>query len=239
MSATLQVEGLRSAYGQAAVLEDVVLQLPEQRVVAVLGRNGMGKTSLIRSIMGLAPPSVSAGSVRYGDRELRGLAAHQIAQLGIGYVPQGRHVFRSLSVLEHLQIIRRPARNGQAPWTLERVFALFPRLAERTQHRGGQLSGGEQSMLAIARALMTNPDLLIMDEPSEGLAPLLIRDLGTRLLALKEERLSILLVEQNLPLALRLADEVYIIDRGRIVHHGSAEELGNDAELKARYLGVG
>ncbi|HLQ32256.1 MAG TPA: ABC transporter ATP-binding protein [Chloroflexota bacterium] len=239
MTSALEVAGLCSAYGQAPVLEGVSLVVPKQRVVAVLGRNGMGKTSLIRSIMALAPPTVGAGSVRYGETELLRLAAHQIARLGIGYVPQGRHIFRSLTVLEHLDIVQRPGRNGHTPWTVDRVFELFPRLAERAHHRGGQLSGGEQSMLAIGRALMTNPDLLIMDEPSEGLAPLLIRELGTRLLALKEEQLSILLVEQNLALAVRLADEIYLLDRGCIVHHGSPAELEASAELKQRYLGVG
>ncbi len=237
----LEVSDLRSAYGRAPVLEGVSLSVPERSVTALLGRNGMGKTTLIRSIMGLTPPAIRSGEVRYGDRSLVGLPPHRIAHLGIGYVPQGRHVFRSLTVREHLQIVERAraAMNGAAIWDLGRVFALFPRLAERARNRGSQLSGGEQQMLAIARALMTNPDLLIMDEPSEGLAPLLIRNLGTQLLSLKGSHLSILLVEQNVNLALELADDVYIIERGRIVYHGSPDSLRADAGIRRRYLGVG
>ncbi len=237
----LEVADLCSAYGQAQVLQGVSLSVPERGVVALLGRNGMGKTSLIRSIMGLAPPTVWRGSVRYGGRSLLGLAPCDIARLGIGFVPQGRHVFRSLTVVEHLRVVERQARrsNGDPGWDAERVFALFPRLAERAGNRGGQLSGGEQQMLAIARALMTNPDLLIMDEPSEGLAPLLVRHLGEQIVSLKGSHLSILLVEQNLQLALDLADSVYVIDRGEIAYRGSPAELEADAEVKRRYLGLG
>jgi branched-chain amino acid transport system ATP-binding protein len=239
---TLEAQDVHSAYGQASVLQGVSLDVGSGRITAVLGRNGMGKTTLVRSVMGLAPPRVVGGAIRYGGRDLLNLSPFQIARLGIGYVPQGRHVFRSLTVLEHLTTVARPPHptNGHQPWSVQRVFGLFPRLAERQRNRGGQLSGGEQQMLAIGRALMTNPQLLIMDEPSEGLAPLLIRELGSQLLELKAATtMSILLVEQNLQLALRLADDVYVIERGRIVYHGSPAELDANAEVKQRYLGVG
>jgi len=236
----LEIDELRCAYGLATVVESVSLCVPERSVVALLGRNGMGKTTLIRSIMGLVPPAIRSGDVRYKDTSLVGLSPHRIAQLGMGYVPQGRHVFRSLTVREHLDIVERaPAGSDGERWDVDRVVALFPRLAERARHRGSELSGGEQQMLAIARALMTNPDLLIMDEPSEGLAPLLIRNLGTQLLSLKGSHLSILLVEQNVNLALELADDVYVIERGRIVYHGSPDSVRADATIRSRHLGVG
>ncbi len=235
----LVVSDLHANYGLAEVLRGVSLEAPEGRVAALLGRNGMGKTTLIRALMGMAPPRVRAGSVRFGGRELLGLTPHEIARLGIGLVPQGRRVFRSLTVLEHLRIAARPAHNGAGPgWDVERVFQLFPRLAERKSNRGGALSGGEQQMLAIARALMSNPTLLLMDEPSEGLAPLLLQQLGTQLLELKRSGLTIFLVEQNLGLAMKLADEAYVLDRGQIVYHGGAAELDADLEIKQRYLGV-
>ena len=234
----LVVSDLHASYGLAQVLRGVSLQAPEGRVVALLGRNGMGKTTLIRAMMGMAPPQVRGGSVRYQDRELVGLAPHDIARLGIGLVPQGRRVFRSLSVLEHLRMAARPPRDGETGWDVERVFQLFPRLAERKGNRGGALSGGEQQMLAIARALMSNPTLLLMDEPSEGLAPLLLQQLGNQLLELKRSGLAIFLVEQNLGLALKLADETYVLDRGQIVYHGAPAELEAELDVKQRYLGV-
>ena len=236
----LEVENLHSYYGLAHILDGVSLRVPENRLIALLGRNGMGKTTLIRSLMGMAPPDVRGGSARYRGRELVGLAPHEIAQLGVALVPQGRRVFRSLTVLEHLEIAARPPRNGnEAAWDAERVFELFPRLAERKANRGGALSGGEQQMLAIGRALMSNPTLLLMDEPSEGLAPLLLQQLGDKLLELKHSGLGIFLVEQNLGLVLKLADEAYILDRGQVVYHATPEELNRDAEVKQRYLGVG
>jgi branched-chain amino acid transport system ATP-binding protein len=236
----LEVVDLHAYYALAHVLRGVSLRSPPGRVVALLGRNGAGKTTLVRSLMELAPPQVRAGSVRYNGRELRGLTPHEIARLGIALVPQGRRVFRSLSVLEHLQIAARPATNGDgAAWDADRVFELFPRLAERKANRGGALSGGEQQMLAIGRALMSNPTLLLMDEPSEGLAPLLLQQLGDKLLELKRSGLAIFLVEQNLGLVLKLADEAYILDRGQVVYHGTPAELDGDPEVKQRYLGVG
>jgi branched-chain amino acid transport system ATP-binding protein len=238
----LEVAELQSYYGLAHILDGVSLSVPENRLIALLGRNGMGKTTLIRSLMGLAPPEVRAGSVRYRGTELVGLAPHEIARLGIGLVPQGRRVFRSLTVVENLQTSARDNRRDGRPkeehWDLERVFGLFPRLAERTGQRASALSGGEQQMLAIGRALMTNPDLLLMDEPSEGLAPLLIQQLGQQLLELKRTSLSILLVEQNLGLALKLADEVYVLEKGQIVHRSTPAALEADEDAKRRFLGV-
>lgn len=236
----LEVRELHSYYGAAHVLQGVSLDVAEGQVVALLGRNGMGKTTLVRSIMGLTPPQVRQGDVRYQGKSLLGRPPYEIAQMGIGLVPQGRRVFSSLTVLEHLQIAARPPRsaNGREPWTLERVFDLFPSLAERQKHFGNELSGGEQQMLAIARALMTNPDLLLMDEPSEGLAPLLVQALGEHLQRLKASGLSIFLVEQNVGLALSVADVVYVIERGQIVYRGTPEALNADEEIKRRYLGV-
>jgi branched-chain amino acid transport system ATP-binding protein len=236
----LQVTDLYAGYALATVLRGVSLEVPEGRVVALLGRNGVGKTTLIRAIMGLAPPEVRGGSVRYAGQELRGRTPHEVARLGIGLVPQGRRVFRSLTVQEHLEIAARPPRNGHGTgWTIERVYQLFPRLAERRANRGGALSGGEQQMLAIGRALMSNPSLLLMDEPSEGLAPLILHQLGEQLLALKQAGQAIFLVEQNLGLALKLADTIYVMDRGQVVWQGAPAALAADAEVKHRYLGVG
>ncbi len=235
----LDIVELQAYYALAHVLRGVSLRAPEGRVVALLGRNGAGKTTLIRAIMDMVPPQVRGGSVRYQGQELRGRTPHEVARRGIGLVPQGRRVFRSLTVLEHLQIAARPPRDGDpAGWDLERVFDLFPRLAERKEHRGGALSGGEQQMLAIGRALMSNPSLLLMDEPSEGLAPLLLQQLGDQLLALKRSGLAVFLVEQNLGLALKLADEVYVLDRGQIVYQGTPGELEANGEVKQRHLGV-
>jgi len=236
----LEVVDLHADYALAQVLRGVSLQAPEGRVVALLGRNGAGKTTLVRTIMDMVPPQVGAGSVRYQGQELLGRTPHEVARLGIGLVPQGRRVFRSLTVLEHLQIAARPPRNGSGRyWDRERVFGLFPRLAERQLNRGGALSGGEQQMLAIARALMGNPTLLLMDEPSEGLAPLLLQQLGEQLLQLKAAGMAIFLVEQNLGLALKLADALYILDRGQIVYEGTPAALEASADVKQRHLGVG
>lgn len=237
----LELENVHSYYGGAHVLQGVSLKVPESTVVALLGRNGMGKTTLIRSIMATAPPVVREGSIRFNGEELIGQNSHQIASLGLGLVPQGRRVFPSLTVVENLTMASRPAAktgNGQVGWDLDRIYELFPRLAERTHHFGDQLSGGERQMLAIARALMINPKLLLMDEPSEGLAPLLVKILRDQILELKKVGLSILLVEQNLGLALAVADEVYVMERGQIVYHGGPKELDANQEVKHKYLGV-
>jgi branched-chain amino acid transport system ATP-binding protein len=234
----LEVSELHTYYALAHVLRGVTLQSPPGEVVALLGRNGAGKTTLVSSVMSIPPADVRQGTIRYDNQNLLKRPSHEIARLGLGLVPQGRRVYRSLTVLEHLKIAARK-NNSSTAWDAERVFHLFPRLAERKHGYAGALSGGEQQMLAIARALMSNPRLLLMDEPSEGLAPIVIQQLGDRLLELKGSGLSIFLVEQNLGLALRLADRVYVLDRGEIVYEGTPAALAADAEIKQRYLGVG
>jgi branched-chain amino acid transport system ATP-binding protein len=232
----LRIAGLTCTYELATVLNGASLEVPDATVVAILGRNGMGKTSLCRCVMGLTPPRITGGSIKYGDMSLIGLPPHRIARLGLGYVPQGRHVFGSLDVVENLTMAARPRADG---WSLERVWDMFPRLAERKKHRAGQLSGGEQQMLAIGRALMTNPGLLVMDEPSEGLAPVVVEALTARLQELKQSDLSILLVEQNFMLAMSLADSAYVIEKGRIVFRGTPRELDSSEDVKQKHLGVG
>lgn len=237
----LEIKDVQSFYGGAHVLRGVSLTIPDGKVVALLGRNGMGKTTLIRSIMGTTPPLVRGGSVLYNGEELLGKTPHTIARHGLGLVPQGRRVFPSLTVLEHLSIASRAPRqksDTRVHWTLDKVFELFPRLGERKSHRGSQLSGGERQMLAIARALMTNADLLLMDEPSEGLAPIMVQQLRHDFQALKASGVPIFLVEQNVGLALSVADSVYIIERGQVVYHAQPEELAANHEIKRKYLGV-
>jgi branched-chain amino acid transport system ATP-binding protein len=234
----LKVADLESSYGEAKVLRGMSLEVAEGGLVALLGRNGMGKTSLCRSVMSLSPPQVRAGSILYRDAELTRLQPHQVARVGIGYVPQGRHVFPSLDVVENLTMSARDAGNGSG-WDLDRVWDMFPRLAERKRHGAGQLSGGEQQMVAIARALMTNPRLLVMDEPSEGLAPVVVEQLTDRLHDLKGSGLTMLLVEQNYTMAMALADTVYVLENGRIAFEGTAEELDSAEDIKRKHLGVG
>lgn len=232
----LEVRNLHSYYGDAHILQGVSLDVPNGRVVALLGRNGMGKTTLIRSIMGLTPPNVSEGSIRYGGEELRGLRPHQIARKRIGLVPQGRRLFGSLSVIEHLTVFA--DRSANASWSVARIFELFPRLAERRFHRGNQLSGGERQMLAVARALMLDPKLMLMDEPSEGLAPVMVQHLEGIIERLGQTGLAILLVEQNLYSALAVADKVYILETGAVVYQGEASTLASDHQSRQRFLGV-
>jgi branched-chain amino acid transport system ATP-binding protein len=205
-------------------------------VVTLLGRNGMGKTTTVRSIMGLMRPRT--GAIRYRDRPIHGLASYKVAQAGIGLVPEGRQIFPNLSVYENL-VATAANRTGRAdPWTLERVFALFPALAERRQNAGTQLSGGEQQMLAIARALMTNPGLLILDEATEGLAPLVRAEIWRVLAALKSAGQSILLIDKNVEALTRIADRHVIIEKGHTVWSGSSTELRDNPEVQHRYLGV-
>jgi len=229
----LEVRDLHTYYGDSYVLQGLSLRVERGQVVGILGRNGMGKTTLIRSIVGFTVPR--RGRVVFKEREATGWPSHRIVGLGLGLVPQGRRVFPSLTVAENLSVA---VRGNGGSWSVDRVMDLFPRLRERAANRAGKLSGGEQQMLAIARALMTNPELLLMDEPTEGLAPLLVREVGRVIERLKASGLSILLVEQNLPLALRLADHVHVLSRGRIVHSGPARELAANDDVKARYLGV-
>ena len=232
----LEVRDLHSGYGEAQVVRGVSLNVGAAEVVALLGRNGMGKTTLIRSIMGLTPPRVTGGSVRWRDQDLVGLTPHEIAGRKIAIVPQGRRLFPSLTVTEHLTMLK--GARVKTGWTVDRVFALFPRLAERRQHRGGQLSGGERQMLAVGRALMIDPELILMDEPSEGLAPVMVQHLENIVIDLKREGLSILLVEQNLYSALAVADRVYILETGKVVHEGDAKVLAQQTETLHKHLGV-
>lgn len=232
MSEALRVEDVHTYYGDSYVLQGVSLRIASGQLVTVLGRNGVGKTTLIRSVVGFTPPR--SGRVWVHGEDVTRWPSHRIARLGIGLVPQGRRIFPSLNVEENLTVAAR----GKNGWTLDRVYEVFPRLRERARHRGAKLSGGEQQMLAIGRALMTNPTLLLMDEPSEGLAPKLVLELAHALLQLKERGLSILMVEQNLPLALRLADYVYVISKGTVVFEGRADELREAEDVRQRYLGV-
>src|SRR5881275_1989257 len=233
--ALLTVEGLNAFYGPAHVLRDVSFAMGDEPI-AIIGRNGMGKTTLCAAIVGITPPRAT-GSIRFAGKELIGKPSYRIARLGVGYVPQGRRLFPSLSVDEHLRMVE-GRRNGARRWTPARVYELFPRLAERKRNGGAQLSGGEQQMLAIGRALLTNPDLLIMDEPSEGLAPTVIEGLIATFRQLEEEGLRILLIEQNLAVATSLADRQLIMMSGEIAAETTAGELAASPELRRRYLGV-
>jgi branched-chain amino acid transport system ATP-binding protein len=228
----LAVAGVHTYYGDSHVLHGVSLAVAPGEVVAILGRNGMGKTTLIRSVVGFTPPR--RGHVRLRGEDVTAWAPFRRIEHGMALVPQGRRVFPSLSVRENLEV----ARAGTGGWHLERVYGLFPRLRERAGNRANKLSGGEQQMLAIGRALMSNPTVLLMDEPTEGLAPLLVREVGRVIGELKREGLSILLVEQNLPMAASVADRVHVLTRGEIVYSGRPGELLANEDVKSRFLGV-
>jgi branched-chain amino acid transport system ATP-binding protein len=229
----LEVDGLHARYGLSHVLFDVSLRVERGEVVCLLGRNGAGKSTTLKSIIGVVPPA--AGRVRFKGEDVTGRPPFQLARLGLGYVPDDRRIFADLTVAENLDIAARPAADG-AGWTLERVCDLFPVLREKLRHRGGHLSGGEQKMLALARALVGNPALLLLDEPLEGLAPLLVRALAGQILRLKAAGLTVLLAEQNVGAALGVADRAYVIDDGRIRYHGTVAELRASEEVRRRYL---
>ena len=234
MENMLKVEGINSYYGDSHILFDLSLEIPEGSIVSVLGRNGMGKTTVCRSIVGITPPR--SGTITFKGQKISGMEPHKIARKGIAYVPQGRGIFASLSVKENLTVGARGQDKPNA-WTLERVYDFFPILEKRQSMPGNLLSGGEQQMLAVGRALMTNPDLLIMDEPSEGLAPLIIKQIGEVITKLKGQ-LTVFLVEQNFNMALSVADYVYVISKGQVVHQCTPEELRHDEETKSKWLGV-
>jgi branched-chain amino acid transport system ATP-binding protein len=231
----LAVADLNAYYGTARALEHVSFEMGRESV-SIVGRNGMGKTTLCNAIMSV-PPTHTTGSVRFRGQEIRGRPSYRVAKLGIGYVPQGRRLFPSLSVHEHMLMLQ-PRRSGSDGWTIERVYDLFPRLKERRGNGGAQLSGGEQQMLAIARALLTNPALLIMDEPSEGLAPAVIEHLIETFRQLEREGLAILLIEQNLSMATAMAERQLVMVAGQIAAELTAKDLSGSSELQRRYLGV-
>src|SRR5499433_2819086 len=232
--AILEVQDIHTYYGDAYVLQGLSLRLEQGQILGLLGRNGVGKTTLVSSIVGFNPPR--HGKILFKGMDITRTASFETVRSGMGLVPQGRRVFPTLSVEENLVVAERSAdRHG---WTLPRVYALFPRLEERRTQRARTLSGGEQQMLAIGRGLMTNPDCLIMDEPSEGLAPIIIQGLWEAIGKLKQEGLSILLVEQNAALALKLVDYVHVLSKGRIVYSARPDELWADEEVKSRFLGI-
>ncbi len=229
----LVLDDIHTYYGDSYVLHGVSFAVEPGTVVALLGRNGMGKTTTIRSIIGFTPPR--SGQVRFKEQDITHLKPYQIAKMGIGLIPQGRSIFPSLTVKENLiMAARTQGRPGE--WTLDKVYDRFPILKARSNLKGNLLSGGEQQMLATGRGLMTNPDLLLMDEPSEGLAPLVVREIRSIIAKLKEVGLSILLVEQNLPMALGVSDYVFIMSKGKIVHESTPKELEMDEEAKIKYL---
>jgi branched-chain amino acid transport system ATP-binding protein len=232
----LTVEGLKTSYGQSQVLFGVDLEVRRSEVVTLLGRNGMGKTTTIRSIMGMTPPQ--AGRIVFEGRELRGLTSFRIAKLGLGLVPEGRGIFPSLTVWENLTATASPGPSGTPRWTTDAMIELFPWIRERRYQMGGQLSGGEQQMLAIARALMTNPELLILDEATEGLAPIIRSEIWKVLRKLKRGGQSILLVDKNLKVLARLADRHYVLERGRVRWSGDSRALGKDYEAIRRVVGL-
>jgi branched-chain amino acid transport system ATP-binding protein len=228
----LRIEDIHTYYGDSYVLQGISLHVPKGSVVAMLGRNGMGKTTLIRSVIGFTP--VKRGKVLFRGMDVTHFPDFKRTKMGMGLVPQGRQIFPSLTVRENLLL---GARDG-GDWNLELVYGMFPRLHARAKHRGNKLSGGEQQMLAIGRALMINPELLLMDEPTEGLAPLLVEIVQGIILRLKEQGHTILLVEQNMPMALKVADHAHVLSRGRIVHSSAPAELLANEEVKYTYLGL-
>jgi branched-chain amino acid transport system ATP-binding protein len=232
----LRVEGLQASYGRSQVLFDVSLAIAEGEMVTLLGRNGMGKTTSIRTILGLTP--VQAGKIEFLGHDVTGRSTEAIARAGIGLVPEGRQVFPTLRVRENLVATAANRRRRADPWTLQRVYELFPRLGERQEQMAGTLSGGEQQMLAVARALVCNPRFLLMDEPTEGLSPYLVEELKALIVSLRQNGLAILLVEQNLAFAVEVADFVHVMDKGKIVFAATPDVLWANEQVKETYLGV-
>ncbi len=235
-SALLELDGVETCYGLSQVLFGMSLAIAPGEMVTLMGRNGMGKTTTVRSIMGLT--QARAGAIRFAGRPIRGLPAYKVAKLGLGLVPEGRQIFPNLSVRENLVATAANRGRTAGPWTLQKICELFPRLAERLGNMGNQLSGGEQQMLAIGRALMTNPQLLILDEATEGLAPLIRAEIWSCLTRLRAAGQSILVIDKNVEALIRIADRHYLIERGRVVWSGTSRELAAVPETQHRYLGV-
>jgi branched-chain amino acid transport system ATP-binding protein len=236
IASTLSMDHVFAGYAQSTVLFDLSLEIKSGECIGLLGRNGVGKTTTIRAVMGLTP--ARSGRIRWKAADITRFPAHRIARSGIGLVPEDRRVFADLSVFENLDVGTRPATDGRAAWTMERIFDLFPQLATLRDRKGGFLSGGEQQMLTIGRTLMGNPQLLLLDEPSEGLAPIVVENLHEQILRLKREGLTILLAEQNLEFVLDLSDRVYILEKGRTVFHGTPAQVRADHALRDRYLSI-
>jgi branched-chain amino acid transport system ATP-binding protein len=232
----LEVRDLHAFYGRAHILHGVSLEARAGEVVALLGRNGAGKSTAMKAIMGLVPPA--HGEVAFAGQRIDRLPPYRIARLGLGYVPEERRIFTELSVVENLEVGRQPARDGAPTWTEEKLFSLFPNLAGMRERPGGRMSGGEQQMLTIARTLMGNPRCVLLDEPSEGLAPIIVEQMANSIRALKGEGLCVLLSEQNLHFSQAVADRAYIIEKGQIRFGGSMAELTADASLREQYLSV-
>jgi len=230
----LKINDIHTYYGDSYVLQGISLEVRKGTVVGILGRNGVGKTTLIRSIIGFSP--VRRGQILFKDVDITHLPSYKIARMQMGLVPQGRRIFPSLTVQENLTLAARDA--GASQWDQEKIFGLFPRIKERLNNRGNELSGGEQQMLAVARALFSNPDFMLMDEPTEGLAPLLVQEVGDVILKMKEGGMSILIVEQNLLFALGVSTETHLMSKGTIVYSSSPQELWENQEVKYQYLGV-
>jgi branched-chain amino acid transport system ATP-binding protein len=232
----LEVENINTYYGLSHILFDVSLQVDQGEVVVLLGRNGAGKTTTMRSIMGLTAPK--QGKVVFNGQKISGMPPYKVARLGLGFVPEDRRIFPDLTVHANLDVGRRKSEPKNKGWTIERIYELFPRLKELSNRRGGNLSGGEQQMLTIARTLMGNPDLILLDEPSEGLAPIIVKVLGEFIDLIKQEGMTVLLSEQNVKFALKHSDRAYIVDNGHIKYQGSIANLEKDEEIKKRYLAV-
>ena len=234
--ALLEVSSIHTYYGRSHILFDVSFSVEKGEVVSLLGRNGAGKSTTFRSIIGLTPPQ--EGEVRFRGERISGLRPYQICRQGVGFVPEDRRCFPDLTVRENLEVAARREKEVSSPWTIERLFGLFPGLRARERNLGSQLSGGEQQMLTIARTLMTNPDLLLLDEPSEGLAPLIVALLAEMILRIRAEGVTVLLAEQNLHFCAKVADRGYIIDKGSVKYEGKMSDLLADEEIKEKYLAV-
>lgn len=235
-AALLDVRGLHAYYGRAHILADVALSVAAGEIVVLLGRNGAGKSTTLKSIMGLVRPAT--GTVTFDGAEITGRAPHAVARAGLGYVPEERRIFGELTVLENLEVGRQKRREGAPAWTTEKLFEIFPNLAELRDRPGARMSGGEQQMLTIARTLMGNPRAILLDEPSEGLAPRIVEQMAMTIKSLKSEGLTVVLSEQNLYFAALVADRAYIIEKGRIRYSGTMAELGANDEVKTQYLSV-